>query len=107
MQKFNLTENLEDLEIKAIIENEVYEDGIKILSQIPLEGDREKYINIVKDKHGITKEAIRNDIQHSLKTNHKNEIKEDNEELPPVVVQPIIRVFDSTIFCKTCKLIGR
>jgi len=26
-------------------------------------------------------------------------------ELPPVVVQPIIRVFDAAIFCKTCKLI--
>lgn len=27
-------------------------------------------------------------------------------ELPPVVVQSIIRIFDAMIFCKTCKLIG-
>jgi len=36
----------------------------------------------------------------------RREMRPGEADLPPVVVQPIIRVFDATVFCKTCKLIG-
>lgn len=78
MQKFDLGESLVNLDIDATIQNGTYEESIKAISQIPFEGEREKYIDMLKDKRAIVKEAIRNDIQRSLKTNHKNEIKKDN-----------------------------
>ena len=84
MEKFDLCERLEDLNIRSLINNEAsYEAIVKALSQIPLEGDKEKYIQLLKEKRGIPKEAIRRDIQLFLKNRHskKGIRKEDNAEL--------------------------
>lgn len=68
MENFDIGRELEQLDIESLIdEGAEYEEIITAISQIELQGEKERFIEYLKKKRGGTKAAIRKDIESYLK----------------------------------------
>jgi hypothetical protein len=82
-----------------------YEIIIKAIAKIPLEGERERYIALLKErekKNGVTKEAIRKDIQYYLKCSFVRETsEEERKELTEEETRKALAILEDRNFWET------
>jgi len=74
--------HLREVMIESLInDNADYSLIIEVIARVPLAGEQEHYMNLLKKKRRMSKESIKRDIQNYLK-NNKEIIAEHREELP-------------------------